>query len=273
MNLTSTIKIPALLVFIASISLSFVTANENAPVQGQTQVLAIDKSPQVENKHIIVKHPGSLQLVYHGLQPAKPPLPPLRKVSVGDKIFYVYPRVQKPSIQSMFLLENTIIKPGEEVLDIGSGSGVQAIFAAEKAKHVVATDLSHAAVINTKYNVKAHKLDKIIESRQGDLFGPVRKDEKFDVVIFNIDYPYDINSQGLWKVHERFFAEVSHYLKPGGRIYYQAGLVVNIPKINSMVVKNKLRVMKMSLYSSPEHKRDPLFMLIIPDPLEIEVPM
>jgi len=228
---------------------------------------------KAEERGQVVDIPGNIDLVYFGEQPRDPPLAPLQKVRVNNKFFYVYPGVVIPSIQSMFLLENTTIRAGEDVLDIGSGSGIQAIFAAQQARSVVATDLSVDAVENTKFNVKGHKLEKIIDSRQGDLFGPISTDEKFDVIIFNIDYPYDVKSQGLWKVHERFFDEVKTYLKPGGRIYYQAGLIANIPKIYSMIAKNKLRIMKMNMYSALQHNREPLFMMIIPDPLQIDLPM
>ena len=63
--------------------------------------------------------------------------------------------------------------------------------AAQKASKVVATDLNQDAVDDTAYNAKFHDLTHKIETRQGDLFGPVKDDEKFDVIIFNIDYPFN----------------------------------------------------------------------------------
>lgn len=225
-----------------------------------------------ENEQVI-KHPGKLDLIYMGYHLREPPLSHLRKVKAHYKYFYVLPGVVTPSIQSVYLLEHTTIKEGEEVLDIGSGSGIQAIFAAEKAKRVVATDLSHAAAENTRFNAKGHSLSHKIDSRQGDLFSAISPKEKFDVIIFNIDYPYDSKTQGLWKVHERFFREVKTYMKPNARIYYQAGLISNIPKIYSMVHNNQLRIMRMDMANALIHNREPIVFLIVRDPLQPDIPM
>ncbi len=83
-----------------------------------------------------VIHQGSLDLTYFGLIERDPPLAPMQKVRANNKFFYVLPDVVAPSIQSIFLLENTTINFGEDVLDIGAGSGIQAIFAAQKANFV-----------------------------------------------------------------------------------------------------------------------------------------
>lgn len=224
-----------------------------------------------ENEQII-NHPGKLDLIYQGYQMREPPLAPLRKVKAHYKYFYVLPYVVTPSIQSIFLLEHTTIREGEEVLDIGSGSGIQAIFAAEKAERVVATDLSFAAAENTRFNAEGHGVAHKVDSRQGDLFSSISPEEKFDVVIFNIDYPYDQKTQGLWKVHERFFREVKTYMKPNARIYYQAGLISNIPKIYSMVFQNKLRIMKMHMANALLHNREPIVFVIMQDPLQPDLP-
>ncbi|HFD32433.1 MAG TPA: methyltransferase domain-containing protein [Gammaproteobacteria bacterium] len=220
-----------------------------------------------------IDHPGPTDMVYFGEVPREPPLSPMQKVRVNNKFFYVYPDVVVPSIQSVFLLENTTIKKGEEVLDIGTGCGIQAIFAAQYAKRVVATDLSSDAVNNTIFNAKGHGLEHIIEARQGDLFEPIKENEKFDVIIFSIDYPHDAKSQGLWKVHERFFRQVKNYLKPGGRIYYETGLLANFPRIYSMISTHGLRIMKLNMYSALKYNREPMTLMIIPDPLDVDVPL
>lgn len=208
-----------------------------------------------------INHPGNVELIYHGILFRNPPLLPLTRASVQGKEFWVQDGVVVPSIQSVYLLEHTEIYPGEEVLDLGTGSGVQAIFAAQYARRVLATDLDYNAVANAKMNIESHGLSHIVSVAQSDLFNDVPSDQPFDVIIFNIDYPYDNTSLGLWKVHERFFAQAHNYLKPGGRIYYQAGLVANIPRIKHMAESNGFKIMKMNMVAAPSFNRAPIVFL------------
>jgi methylase of polypeptide subunit release factors len=203
----------------------------------------------------VIEHPGNLELVYYGYQLNNPSQ---YKVIANGKEFFVTKTTVVPSIQSIFLLEHTVINEGDEVLDIGTGAGIQAVFAAQKASKVVATDLNQDAVDDTAYNAKFHDLAHIIDSRQGDLFGPVKKGETFDTIIFNIDYPYNDKGDALWEVHERFFREVNNYMKPGATIYYQAGWLWNIPKIVEMIESNGMIINKMFMVNAFKQNRQPI---------------
>lgn len=203
----------------------------------------------------VVKHPGKYELIYFGYQVDDPTR---YKALVNKKEIYITKDAVVPSIQSVFLLEHTHINKGDMVLDIGSGSGVQAIFAAEKAKKVVATDINPNAISSTLYNVKFHGLEDKIDVRLGDLFAPVKDQERFDVVIFNIDYPYDEDAKQLWEVHERFFAKVKKYLKPDGVVFYQAGWIWNIPRIMEMITSNGFIVHRMTMAAALNHGREPI---------------
>jgi len=216
----------------------------------------------------VVEHPGKLELIYYGYQLNNPSQ---YKVVANGKEFFITKTTVVPSIQSVFLLENTTINKGDVVLDIGTGAGIQAIFAAEKASKVVATDLNQDAVDDTIYNAKIHGVDHLIDARQGDLFGPVKDDEKFDVIIFNIDYPFNKADQGLWEVHERFFANVRKYMKPGATIFYQAGWLWNIPKIVDMVESNDFIINRMNMVYAFKMNRQPIVFTIQEHPnLEIK---
>ena len=207
------------------------------------------------SKHLVVNHPGKTRIIYHGYLLDRPDT---YKATVNGKDFYITKTTVIPSVQSGFLLENTLIRKGDVVLDIGTGSGVQAIFAAEKASKVVATDISEDAVYDTKQNVVLHGLEDKIDVRLGDLFGPVKDGEKFDVIIFNIEYPYDEKTTALWKVHERFFANVRKYMKPDAKIYYQGGWIRNIPKVKAMANTNGLSIIKMDMIYTYKQARQPI---------------
>ena len=108
-----------------------------------------------------------------------------------------------------------------QVLDLGTGSGIGAIFAAHRAARVVATDISQEAVRCAQVNALALHLDHKIETRAGDLFGPVRG-EQFDAILFNPPFyrgqPRNMADRA-WRspdVFDRFLHELSAYLCPGG---------------------------------------------------------
>ena len=77
------------------------------------------------------------------------------------------------------------VKPGDSVIDIGTGTGILAIAAAHMgAGHVLATDLDSVAVRVAAENVRINGFEGRIETRCGDLLDVVQ--ERADVVIANI---------------------------------------------------------------------------------------
>jgi len=186
--------------------------------------------------HLPAQDPG---LTFLGHDPEQPKNTLYR---VQGLTFTVFPGVFQPAPDSLALLRHTQIRPGESVLDIGTGAGVQAIFAARTARHVVATDINPAAVKNTRDNARRLGVANRISVRQGDLFSPIGPRERFDVILFNIEYPNSDADLALWNVHERFFAQVKRHLKPGGRIYYQFGFQRNMARLQDMLRRNGLRI-------------------------------
>ena len=70
------------------------------------------------------------------------------------------------------------------VLDLGTGSGVGAVFAARRGFRAVAVDVNPQAVRCARINALLHRQEERIDVRQGDLFSPVAG-ESFDLVLFN----------------------------------------------------------------------------------------
>jgi len=108
------------------------------------------------------------------------------------------------------------------VLDLGTGSGVGSVFAALRGWPVVAVDINPEAVRCCRVNVLIQGLEDQVDTRHGDLFGPV-EGERFDLVLFNPPYfrgdpssPLDAAWRGR-DVLERFASTLPRHLRPGGR--------------------------------------------------------
>ncbi|MDO8523529.1 MAG: class I SAM-dependent methyltransferase [bacterium] len=145
------------------------------------------------------------------------------------KKFFVKRGVFWPRPDSMPLVENFVIKPGENVLDVCTGSGVIAVFAAlNGAGKVVAVDINPDAVETAKINAKRFKVEDVFDVRVSDVFSAIKENEYFDVVTCNppfTDEPSDddmasrtLRDPGL-RVAKDFFKNVGAHLKKEGRIY------------------------------------------------------
>lgn len=179
---------------------------------------------------------------------------------VNGKLMYTYGEAVVPTIQSAYLLEYLEFRPGDIVLDLGTGTGIQALFAAwsGKTQKIVATDIGPDAITSTRRNVKDYGLEKTIDIRQGDLFAPLGKGEKFSLIINNINYPEEKGDDNnpLWEVHERFFKEVKKYLLPHGRILYQTGHIHTFERIRGMVEKNGLVINEMKMRRNASYDKN-----------------
>jgi HemK-related putative methylase len=90
----------------------------------------------------------------------------------------VYP----PSSDSIMLAEAVAARDGERVLDLCTGSGIQALAVAGRAASVVAVDIGRRAAAMACANAALNRL--ALEVREGDLYRPVRG-ERFDLIIAN----------------------------------------------------------------------------------------
>lgn len=118
-------------------------------------------------------------------------------------------------------IDARLIDPSAEVLDLGTGSGVCALFAARFARRVVAVDINPAAVRCAGVNALLNGLEKCVDVRQGDLFASVAH-ERFELVLFNppfiVGTPKD-DRDAAWRSSDlapRFAAGLADHLKPGG---------------------------------------------------------
>ena len=201
-----------------------------------------------------VPHAGSYEFVDLGYD--RSVNPPLRIYRTHGKVIYSSFETFDPSFYSVYLTEHMEIRKGETVLDIGTGSGIQAIHAADKASYILATDISNSALKDVEFNAKKHGVEKKIETRISDLFDAIRADEKFDVILVSIPYPQAVDDKFHWGLYERFFAHAEAHLKPNGRIYFLSGLLENLPGVRELVIKHNLAIMNMDMVTDVRNERE-----------------
>jgi release factor glutamine methyltransferase len=131
------------------------------------------------------------------------------------------PKVPRTGEYFASQIDSSLVERDWEVLDMGTGSGVCAVFAAKHARSVVAVDINSAAVRCAGINARLNHLEHKIDVRHGDLFAPVSQ-ERFDLILFNPPFvrgtPRDDRDRA-WRsndVAERFAAGLGAHLKPGG---------------------------------------------------------
>ncbi|WTT74975.1 class I SAM-dependent methyltransferase [Streptomyces sp. NBC_00080] len=78
----------------------------------------------------------------------------------------------------------TVRTPVSAALDLGTGSGIQALHAAQHATRVTATDLNPRALHITALTL-ALSGAPAADLREGSLFEPVRDDETYDLIVSN----------------------------------------------------------------------------------------
>lgn len=135
--------------------------------------------------------------------------------------------------EDSYLLQKYVRKFAKgKVLDMGTGSGIQAKTALENTKDVLAVDISEKAV--------EHARKSGINARSSDLFSNVNG--KFDLIIFNPPYlpeekgKKELALSGGKKGHElieRFLIDAKNYLKKEGKILLVAStLTGNVEKLS-----------------------------------------
>lgn len=116
------------------------------------------------------------------------------------------------TVMSLQALES-YVKPGDRVIDVGTGSGILSIGAALlDAKEVHALDLDEVAVRSAQSNVELNNVQDRVEVVQGNLLDTV--DVPGDVVVANI----------LAEIIMSFTDDAFKIVKPGG-IYITSGII------------------------------------------------
>jgi len=139
--------------------------------------------------------------------------------------------VMAVSGSSMFLSRMTIRRPVASALDVGTGTGVQALLAAGHAERVVGTDPNPRALSFARFNAALNEVANV-EFREGSLFEPV-EGEEFDLIVSNPPFVVSPDTDFLYRDSSGAGDEISRdavqgaaaHLAPGGTATVLVGWV------------------------------------------------
>ncbi|MBS3072589.1 50S ribosomal protein L11 methyltransferase [Candidatus Pacearchaeota archaeon] len=145
---------------------------------------------------------------------------------VIDVFHYIFPPQSPFSESTRTVYDQFGHLDGQNVLDIGTGTGIQAIQAClAGAEEVDAVDIYDNAVECAKHNVNLNGLDSKIKVWQSDLFNSIPQ-KRYDLVIANLPILDAVESDKRlhslfdpqFAYHERLFKESPQYLSGSGRV-------------------------------------------------------
>jgi len=187
-----------------------------------------------------------------------------KKVYFKDHVFMVDEHVYEPAEDTFLLAEKMNVTEDDAVLDMGTGCGILAVLAAEKAKRVLAVDINPHAIECAIKNAEMNGVKERIEFRNEDLFQPIKPDESFSLILFNSPYlPSEPDEERSWKgkawaggsngrkVIDRFVMNVPNFLAAGGRIQLVQSSLSDVDRTLKMFSERNLRAMVVAQVKVP----------------------
>ena len=177
-----------------------------------------------------------------------------KKIFFKNYVFMIDEHVYEPSEDTFLIAEKMTVTKDDVVLDVGTGCGILAVLAAEKTKNVVAIDINPHAVKYAKRNAETNGIRDLIDFRDGDLFQPIKKNERFNLILFNSPYlPSEPDEEESWigkawdggqngrRVIDRFIADAPRFLVVGGRILLVQSSLSNVNQTLEMFNEHNLK--------------------------------
>lgn len=202
------------------------------------------------------------------------------EIVYGGVPLTVFPNVYAPEFfddSLWYANELKEIVGNRSLLEVGTGTGVIAVFCAMNGARVVATDINPDAVKNAEVNAKRHGLS--ISVRQSDVYEAFSPGEKFDFIFWahpfnNWDVPADdmLLRSGLDQGYESLRAYISgarNHLTNDGKLLLGTGdsadlsTIVEIARENNYSLK-LLREMDRPLEPGKEAKIRDLIYEFVP---------
>jgi hypothetical protein len=123
---------------------------------------------------------------------------------------------------SLTLACHTVRKPCRQALDLGTGCGFQALFAARHSQRVLAVDRNPRAVQLAGFNARLNGMEQV-ECLEGNLFDPVRG-QRFDLIVTNPPFVVSPETRYIYRdsgmpgdqICQRIVQEIPQFLEEGG---------------------------------------------------------
>jgi len=187
-----------------------------------------------------------------------------KKVYFEDHVFLVDEHVYEPAEDTFLLAEKMEVSEDDAVLDMGTGCGILAVLAAEKAERVLAVDINPYAIECAAKNAETNGVREKITFRHGDLFQPIKQNERFSLILFNSPYlPSEPDEEKSWvgkawaggpngrKVIDRFVMDAPNFLAAGGRIQLVQSSLSDVNRTLKMFSDMNLRAMVVAQVKVP----------------------
>jgi methylase of polypeptide subunit release factors len=159
------------------------------------------------------------------------------KGRLGPMSLELSPNTFAPTTISLVVAESMRIAPGDVVIDVGCGSGIQGIIAAKLgASHVHSVDFSPDVVAVGAGNAASNDVADQMTFYQGDVFAPIPEDVEADVIIGDVSgIPDEFAATSGWfpskigggphgsELPIRMLREAKPRLKPNGLLLLPTG--------------------------------------------------
>lgn len=174
--------------------------------------------------------------------------PPGRHVTHLGRAFLVPEHVFPPAPMSALLGAAVLAetRPTDRVLDMGTGSGVNAVLAASVSRDVLGVDINPHAVAAAEVNAAAHGVADRTRFLRSDVFDAV--EGRFDLVVFDPPFrwfaPRDLLETSMtdegYGALTRFVSGVRGHLAPGGRVLLFFGSSGDLAYLEALVDRSGL---------------------------------